>query len=137
VARVGGTILYRSRSTDPGSVCVALISSDIAVTRRDRAQSCMERIASRAWPTGVTVRRFGGRLAFFGQIRLPPGGRLVFDRVGGEQVPMTLGVDDWFLGVLPLRHAVPGALPPLEGTLRILDRSGRVVSSAKIQGFPG
>jgi hypothetical protein len=136
VARVGGTVLYRSRSTDPGSVCVAMLSSDLVVPRSDRAQTCIDRVASRAWPTGVTVHPFGGRLAFFGQIRLPPGGRLVFDRAGGRRVPIALGVDDWFLGLLPLRYAAPGALPPPEGSLRILDRAGRIVSSAVIRGFP-
>jgi len=137
IARVGGTILYRSKGTDPGSVCVAMISSDLVVPKKDRAQTCTERDLSRPWTTGVIVHAFGGRLAFFGQVRLPPGGRLVFDRAGGEREPMELGVDHWFLGLLPLRHLAPGALPPLEGSLRILDRSGAVVSSAAIRGFAG
>jgi hypothetical protein len=136
VARVGATVLYRSRSTDPGSVCLAMISSDLVVPKQDRTQTCIGRDASRAWPTGVTVHPFGGRLAFFGQVRLPPGGRLVLERAGGDPVPVALGVDGWFLGLLSLARAAPRALPPLEGTLRILDSAGGIVASAEIRGFP-
>ena len=136
VARVGGTVLYRSPGTDPGSVCIELVSTDLVPAPEARAQQCIERGAG-AWPTGAVTRELGGRLAFFGQIHPPPGGRLVLDPAGGSRVPVALGVDGWFLGLLPLLLAAPGAPPPLEATLRILDGSGDEVSSIAIARMPG
>ena len=137
VAHVGGTVLYRSASTDPGSVCVAIVSSELAVSGDEGEQRCIERLSTPSWPRGVSWHPFGGRFAFFGQVRLPSGGALVLELPGGGRSRVTLGLDGWFLGLLPLARGAPGAPPPLEGTLRILDRNDRVVSSRTLLGLTG
>lgn len=134
VARTDDVILYRSPSNDPGSVCLAVIASDLRFAQGDRGQSCVARAGKGALPLGVFSYGIRGHQAIFGQIRLPAGGKLVLERPNGDRVRIVLGVDGYFLGQVPIARRAPGAIPVV-ATLRLLARDGSVVATRAIPGL--
>ena len=136
VAHVGGTILYRSASTDPGSVCLSVLSSELACPRTSSARPASSASPAHGRPASSPASSTGSWRSSGRSSSRPAASWCSTARAAAacrSRSAWTAGSS----GCCRSQLAAPGALPPLEGTLRILDSDGRVVSSIAIRRLSG
>lgn len=129
VARFQGTTLYQSPARRAGAVCLSIVGRGGVRLGEGGGISCYRRLPDPAWPIGVLFRIAGDRQLMFGQIRKHAGLILVLPWRGAKATRIPVGVDGYFLGVVPLARA--GARPQV-GTLRAIDADGIEVASREV-----